>query len=138
MADRDVSVRGDASLVADHLADWLNSFDEPLQMWGDCLAYDWVLFLNLWGGAGGEPKCVYYIPFDICTLLEMCNLDPDVNREEFAYEGREGETKKHNALSDAIIIKACYSMLESIRFEKENLRKRSEIPSRSITEAAKK
>lgn len=30
------------------------------------------------------PKEVYYIPFDLSTLLQQAGKDPDVNREVFA------------------------------------------------------
>jgi hypothetical protein len=76
-------------------------------MWSDCLAYDWVLFCQLWRGAFNIPKVVYYIPFDLATVFRVTGNDPDVNREEFA--GIEGA--KHNALHDARVIKACYDRL---------------------------
>jgi hypothetical protein len=79
-------------------------------MWSDCLAYDWVLFCQLWGGAFGVPKNIYYIPFDICTLFKEKGIDPDINREEFAGLVA-GEHDKHNALWDAKVIKKCYEKL---------------------------
>ena len=77
---------------------------ERVEMWSDCLAYDWVLFCQLFGGAMHIPNNVYYIPFDLSTLFKLKGIDPDVNREEFAGLGGE----KHNALYDAKVIKACY------------------------------
>lgn len=97
-------VRGNADYVADSLADWLYPFGE-VEMWSDCLAYDWVLFCNLFGGAFGIPKNVYYIPFDLATLFKVKGIDPDIGREEYA--GMSGGNK-HNALYDAQVIKACY------------------------------
>jgi hypothetical protein len=85
---------------------WLEQF-ESVEMWSDCLSYDWVLFCDLFQGAMNIPKNVYYIPFDICTLMKAKGIDPDINREEYA--GIEG--KKHNALHDAKVIKACYEKL---------------------------
>lgn len=78
---------------------------QQLEMWSDCYAYDWVLFCDLFGGAFGIPACVYYIPFDLSTLLKVKGIDPDINREEYA--GLSGGNK-HNALWDAQVIKACY------------------------------
>jgi len=75
-----------------------------VEMWSDCLAYDWVLFCQLYGGALRIPGNIYYIPFDLATLFRLKGIDPDVHREEFA--GIEG--RKHNALHDAKVIKACY------------------------------
>lgn len=88
--------------------EWLSEY-EHVEIWSDCLCYDWVLFNNLFGHAFNIPKNVYYIPFDICTLMKIKGVDPDINREEFA--GVTGEIKKHNALHDAQIIKACYEKL---------------------------
>jgi hypothetical protein len=56
---------------------------------------------------------VYYIPFDICTLFKIKGIDPDINREIFAYDGIPYglEDQKHNALWDAKTIKMCYEKL---------------------------
>jgi hypothetical protein len=98
--------RGDAMCIRIALSTWLDSFNEDVEMWSDCLAYDWVLFCELFGGAFKVPKCVYYIPFDICTLLKIKGVDPDINREEYAEMA--DDALKHNALWDAKVIKACY------------------------------
>lgn len=92
--------------LADKITDFLSRY-ERVEMWSDCLAYDWVLFNAVFGGAFNIPKNVYYIPFDISTLMKIKGVDPDINREEFA--GIEGA--KHNALHDAKVIKACYEKL---------------------------
>lgn len=89
------------------LREWLSQF-ENVEMWSDCLSYDWVLFCNLFGHAFNIPQNVYYIPFDICTLFKAHGIDPDVTREEFA--GMTGGAK-HNALWDARVIMACYNKL---------------------------
>ena len=93
--------------VKEELTKWLMQFDE-VEMWSDCLAYDWILFNDIFGHAFKIPENVYYIPFDICTLFKMKGIDPDINREEFS--GINGD--KHNALHDAKVIKACYEKLE--------------------------
>ena len=102
----------DTPTAAAHLKNWLSQF-EHVEMWSDCLAYDWVLFNQLFGGAFSIPKNVFYIPFDICTLFKMRGIDPDINREAFANMSG----SKHNALWDAQIIKACYERLTSIEME---------------------
>jgi hypothetical protein len=99
---------GEMWLIRDRLTDWLERF-ESVEMWSDCLAYDWVLFNHLWGHAFNIPKHVYYIPFDICTLMKIKGVDPDINREEFA--GMTVGAEKHNALWDARVIKACHDKL---------------------------
>jgi len=100
------SIKESKSYVADELVEWLSQFDS-VEMWSDCLAYDWVLFNDLFGHAFNIPKNVYYIPFDICTLFKIKGIDPDISREGFA--GIDGQ--KHNALHDAKVIKACYEKL---------------------------
>lgn len=85
---------------------WLSKYDK-VEMWSDCLAYDWVLFNEIFGHAFNIPKNVYYIPFDLCTLLKVKGVDPDISREEFAAISGD----KHNALHDARAIKACYDKL---------------------------
>jgi hypothetical protein len=100
---------GNSKYIAARLAEWLQSFGEQVEMWSDCLSYDWVLFNQLWGHAFNIPKCVYYIPFDICTVMKIKGVDPDVNRE--AYSGMTEGGTKHNAMWDARVIKACYEKL---------------------------
>ena len=101
--------KGEIDDLKEYLTEWLESFDEPIEIWSDCLAYDFVLFNQIWGHAFNVPKCVYYIPFDICTLFKVMNIDPDISREEYS-ELKEGKLK-HNALWDAKVIKACYDKL---------------------------
>lgn len=95
------------SIIADCLREWLSQF-EAVEMWSDCLAYDWVLFCDIFGGALNIPKNVYYIPFDLSTAFKMAGVNPDVSREE--YSGVTG-ISKHNALNDAKVIKKCYEKL---------------------------
>ncbi|MBK9616910.1 MAG: 3'-5' exoribonuclease [Uliginosibacterium sp.] len=106
-------VIGTINSVKDYLSEWLSQF-EDVEMWSDCLSYDWVLFCQIWGHAFNVPKNIYYIPFDICTLLKLKGIDPDISREDFALEffnSLESSFligKKHNALFDAFIIKESY------------------------------
>lgn len=107
---------GTMSEVSKSLNDWLSQFDQ-VEMWSDTLAYDWVLFNQLWGHAFNIPKNVYYIPFDLATLLKVKGIDPDINREEFAQLIDENELtngQKHNALWDAKVIKACYEKIMAL------------------------
>lgn len=95
----------EASII---IKDFFSNY-EHVEMWSDCLSYDWVLFNQLFGHAFNIPDNVCYIPFDICTLFKLRGVDPDVSREEYAEVN--GTTKKHNALWDAIVIKDCYEKL---------------------------
>ena len=96
-----------------YLTEWLVSFDEKIYIWSDCLAYDWVLFCELFGGALEIPDCIYYIPFDLCTLFQVHGVDPDISRETFVEVDSE-LYEKHNALWDAHVIKSCYEKLTSL------------------------
>ena len=92
------------------LTEWLVAYDS-VEIWSDCLAYDWVLFNSIFGTAFDIPKNVYYIPFDICTMMKLKGVDPDINREEYAFNAVPAIAQKHNALWDAQVIRACYEIL---------------------------
>jgi hypothetical protein len=108
-----LKLRGTCGFIATTLSDWLSQFGN-VEMWSDCLSYDWILFCQLWGG-GVEclPRNVYYIPFDIATVFKIQGIDPDINRETFAFGQylEEMRNQKHNALWDAKVIKACCERL---------------------------
>ena len=114
------------------IKDWLKQFNETVEIWSDCLSYDWVLFCDIFGHAFEVPKCVYYIPFDICTSFKEKGIDPDISREEFANINENSlksyliehfghlhldldqieKFSKHNALHDALAIKKCHEKLK--------------------------
>ncbi|GAB1351293.1 hypothetical protein MASR1M12_00230 [Erysipelotrichia bacterium] len=114
-ASYSVELRGHKCDIRKELERWLSQFDR-VEVWGDCMAYDWMLFCQIFGHAFNIPKNVYYIPFDLCTLLKSRGIDPDINREDFARGGEywytEDQIKKHNALWDAKVIKACVDRIE--------------------------
>lgn len=107
-----------------YLVPWLRQFDY-IEIWGDCMAYDWVLFCELFGGALNLPKNIYYIPFDICTALKDCNIDPDIDRNAFAAEGSLSRDNRcivlgksissHNALVDARVTRDCYHRIQELK-----------------------
>lgn len=98
-------VEDDTPEIVKSIKDWLAPYDKVIMV-SDCLAYDWVLFCQLFGGAFSIPENIYYIPIDLSSLLYAAGLDPDISREELA--GRSSKDAKHNALWDAIMIKECY------------------------------
>lgn len=100
--DRSYSIN--RSQLRIEVEDWLSHFNQPIEMWGDCCAYDWVLFCDLWGCALDVPKWISYMPRDLVTLLNVMGYDPDVSRQEFS--GIKGIL--HNALADAVMIRECY------------------------------
>ena len=105
---RESKLFGNRACIRDGIEKWVAKYD-TVELWSDCLSYDFVLFNDLWGHAFKIPKNVYYIPFDICTMFKLLNIDPDINREEFV--GMTEGAEKHNALWDAKIIKACYEKM---------------------------
>lgn len=106
-----LDMRGSTEEIKVELEKWISQFDS-VEMWSDCLAYDWVLFCQIFGHAFSIPKNVYYAPFDICTMMELKGINPDISREEFVENSVSG--MKHNALYDAKVIKACYEKLLTI------------------------
>ena len=109
--DTHISVKCDTSNLKGFLTQWFEQFGE-VEIWSDCLSYDWVLFNQIFGHAFNIPKNVYYIPFDICTLFYAKGIDADISREAFA-EMSEG-SKKHNALWDAKVIRQCFVKLQGV------------------------
>ena len=106
---------GYKGFIADCLSEWLCDLG-AVEMWSDCLSYDWVLFNQLWGHAFKIPANVYYIPFDISTLFKIKGIDPDINREAFSF-GHDipEDAKKHNSLWDSLVIKKCYEKLMMLK-----------------------
>jgi hypothetical protein len=103
--DSNLSICGNNKTIKHHMVKWLESFEEEIELWNDCLAYDWVLFCELFGGAANIPEFISYFPFNMCTIFKIYGIDPDISREAFA---RKRIESKHNALFDAKVIKNCY------------------------------
>lgn len=103
-----LEMKANINSVKEQLEVWLSQFGQ-VEIWSDCLAYDWVLFNQIFGHAFNIPKNVYYIPFDICTLFKVKGIDPDISREEFS--NMQHGAQKHNALWDAKVIKRCFELL---------------------------
>ena len=102
-----VEISSTTDIIKTELEKWLSIYNN-IEIWSDCLSYDWMLFNQLWGHAFNLPKNIYYIPFDLSTYFKVKGIDPDINREQFA---KLQSDKKHNALWDAKVIKACYNKL---------------------------
>ena len=107
-----VSMKGTKEDLKRELTIWLEQFDK-VEIWSDCLSYDWVLFSDIFGTSFDIPSNVYYIPFDICTLFKVHNINPDINRENFT-DTLLNTNMKHNALYDAKVIRDCYKKLMNI------------------------
>ena len=102
-------VCGDTNTVKDGLITWLTQF-EKVVLYSDVLAYDWVLFNNIFGHAFKIPENVFYIPLDIATLFELIEGDADMCRLDYV-DMSDIKGQQHNALFDAIMIKRCYEKL---------------------------
>jgi len=102
---------GDRAFVAARLEAWLGQF-AAVEIWADCLAWDWVLFCELFGGALRVPRQVFYMPHDLATLFHCRGYCPDTSRAEFAgLAAQEAAGHCHNALWDARLVKACHRKL---------------------------
>lgn len=107
-----IELKCNQNILKEELRLWFQQFSVfgKNKIWSDCLAYDWVLFNEIFGHAFNIPNEVYYIPFDICTVFEMKGINPDISRTSFASMV---SNEEHNALYDAKVIKACYERLEN-------------------------
>lgn len=107
-----VKLKGSPSDVRTKLADWIAQH-EDMEIWADVLAYDWVLFCELFGGAECIPKNICYIPFDLATLFRIRAQNPDTDRFQFVSDLLTDNERvfRHHALSDALVGKLCYDRL---------------------------
>ena len=109
--------KGNKQEVASELRNWLSQY-EVIEIWADVLAYDWVLFCDLFGGAFGIPENIFYIPFDLATLFRIKGViepkgqyDGDISR--YDYVGVD-KTLQHHALADARVESMCYLKMMGI------------------------
>jgi len=107
---------GNTHEIAVLLKKWINRF-EMVEIWADVLAYDWVLFSELFGGAFGIPENIFYAPFDLATLFRSKGIikpeskyTKDISRFDFIGADK---TKQHHALEDAKAEKLCFEKLMS-------------------------
>lgn len=104
-----ISMFAGTECVKQALVAWLEQFG-AVTIVSDTLAWDWVLFTELFGGPFNMPKNIFYIPIDIATMFELIEGDSDINRAD--YVEYPSPSVQHNALVDATIIKACYTKLK--------------------------
>jgi hypothetical protein len=121
--------RGSSRFVAKHALCWLvgvyTSEGKRLQFVGDCMSYDMVLAVDLLTCVTDSPGFLHreimaYIPLDLATRMQMEGLNADLPRDEMALVNAEYVAEgsvfvAHNALSDALTIRACWDLLEAIR-----------------------
>lgn len=112
----EVFVSGARADVAAALRRWFGQFGgrHSVEIWADVLAWDWVLFCELFGGPFGLPEQIHYIPRDLSTLLALRGTDPDTTREELgrvAWSHPVLRLEKHHALYDALLEQSVYDRL---------------------------
>lgn len=111
----DWRLKNTTAQVATQLRAFLQGFPK-VEIWSDVLAYDWMLFCELFGGAMRIPENIFYIPGDISTLLRVKGYDPDISRESLLKEQdlkllQDRDLQKHNALYDAYLMQSIYYQL---------------------------
>lgn len=109
---RKMHLLGNRNEVKSALLIWLNQFAlkkdiegnilPSLQFWADVPHYDWVLFCELFGGALNIPKNIYYMCFDLATLIFSKTDKCDNERNDIIdITKMPNFIKLHNALYDA-------------------------------------
>lgn len=104
--------------IRKELTTWLESFGEhELQFISDVSHYDFVLLLDIFGGAFSLPKNVspacHDINQDLARRFNMTEKEAfDLNRENVVsnFSSKMPDGKKHNSLFDARVIKLLYEI----------------------------
>ena len=111
---KEIKVSGTRAEIASLLRPWFNRFG-VVEIWADVLAYDWVLFCDLFGDAHGIPGNIFFAPFDLATLFRIRGMiEPgeenkkDLSRFEFVGADK---GKQHHALEDARVEMKCFKKL---------------------------
>lgn len=96
--------------ILSFLKDLTEGYEYTIEFWGDCISHDWVFMCDLLADYVNDypllPDYIYYIPFDLCTLLKCLDIDPDINRSSIIKTDDTIQIdKKHNSLFDAGLIK---------------------------------
>lgn len=110
-----VEISGTRNMIKLELEKWLTSFEDSIQFVSDVCHYDFVLLIDIFGGAFSLPKYINPACHDINQdLAKRFNLTEklafDLKREtiveNFNYKLPNGN--KHNSLFDAKVIKQLY------------------------------
>ena len=116
-------VYGNKQQVTEELKLWLQQYkDENIQFVSDVSHYDFILLIDLFGGAFDLPKNVsascHDINQDLALYLDISDKEAfDINREEFLIDNNYKivNVNKHNSLFDAYIIKEIYNVVHGLR-----------------------
>ena len=106
-----IQVKGNHAFVRSLIETFLGQF-EAVGFWIDYVAFDWVLFCELWGGSMELPKHVYYIPFCFSTHLSENGIDPNIDRIQLLDSAVQGQIgPKHHAYWDVMLNKLVFQQL---------------------------
>lgn len=103
-----VIMKHDKQRISESVHEWLKQFKD-IEFWGDCVAYDWLLMVDLLGM--GKPMRKFpnnftsYQAYDIFTVLKLEYHNPKKNRHEIL---NIKNTNQHNSLYDAEITMKLY------------------------------
>jgi hypothetical protein len=127
--DKTVYVSGEHVLIKETLLDWLEPYKETnVEMWGDGIAFQWVLFVSIFGNDSEMPGFVGNNPMDLITTLNICNLDPNCDRNIFAYGEEDIDAKNSdNALNKAYTSFKIYQKIVE-KFEKPDDEPKTDEP----------
>lgn len=103
-------MKGTKAEISEALCKWFTQF-QKIEFWGDSVAYDWILLVDLIG-MGKQmrkmPKNFYnYQAFDIFTGLKVKGLQAKQNRHELL--GLAPNPNQHNSRYDADITRQVYN-----------------------------
>jgi DNA polymerase III epsilon subunit-like protein len=108
--NKKIVIKNDKKSISESVHQWLKQFKD-IEFWGDCVAYDWLLMIDLLGM--GKPMRKFpnnftsYQAFDIFTVLKMEYYKPKKNRHEIL--GIDNNESQHNSLYDAEITMKLYN-----------------------------
>lgn len=109
-------VYGNKVFITECLEEWLQEYAEDgVQFVSDVCHYDFVLLIDLWGHAFSLPKFVnpvcHDINQDIAKFLGVSEEDAFA-ASRVVLAGMEGKVDEHNALGDAMVIRALHEELQ--------------------------
>ncbi len=123
--ENSLKIKGNRATIKAELQTWFEQF-HSVEIWADVLAYDWVLFCELFGGASSIPENIFYAPFDLATAFrEKRMIKPEYiyneKEDDFVWIGdvqrfdfvNQDANTQHHALNDARAELACYQKLMS-------------------------
>lgn len=114
-------IKDNSQKITDEFRRWIAPLG-PVEIIADCPSFDWVFFCDLFETARELPETIFYIPFDLATLLWSRGMDPDMDRTGFVENHLGKETVsdlkqkangRHNALFDAWILRHTIQILNS-------------------------